>query len=62
MYAYIHTYTYYDYTLLHIYHLRGRRIVLRIRLLHPAAVRCDMVLHQASRARHVRKTGIGGEV
>ena len=29
---------------------------------HPAAVRCDMVLHQAFRARHVRKTGIGGEV
>ena len=23
-------------------------------LLHPAAVRCDMVLHQAFRARHVR--------
>ena len=31
-------------------------------LVHPAAVRCDMVLHQAFRARHVRKTGIGGEV
>ena len=30
--------------------------------LHPAAVRCAMVLHQAFRARHVRKTGIGGEV
>ena len=30
--------------------------------LHPAAVRCDMVLHQAVRARRVRKTGIGGEV
>ena len=29
---------------------------------HPAAVRCDMVLHQACRARHLRKTGIGGEV
>ena len=28
----------------------------------PAAVRCDMVLHQAFRARHVRKIGIGGEV
>ena len=26
------------------------------------AVRCDMVLHQAFRARRVRKTGIGGEV
>ena len=31
-------------------------------LLHPAVVRCDMVLHQAFRARHVRKTGIGCEV
>ena len=30
--------------------------------LHPAAVRCDMVLHRAFRARRVRKTGIGGEV
>ena len=30
---------------------------------HPVAVRCDMVLlHQAFRARHVRKTGIRGEV
>ena len=31
-------------------------------VLQPAAVRCDMVLHQALRARRVRKTGIGGEV
>ena len=30
--------------------------------IHPAAVRCDMLSHQALRARHVRKTGIGGEV
>ena len=30
--------------------------------LHPAAVRCDMVSHQAFRARRVRTTGIGGEV
>ena len=30
--------------------------------LHPAAVRCDMVVHQAFRSRRVRKTGIGGEV
>ena len=30
--------------------------------LHPVAVRCDMVLHQALRVRRVRKTGIGGEV
>ena len=29
--------------------------------LHPAAGRCDVVLHQAFRARHVRQTGIGGE-
>ena len=29
---------------------------------HPAAVRCDMVLHQVFRTRCVRKTGIGGEV
>ena len=28
----------------------------------PAAVRFDMVLHQAFHARRVRKTGIGGEV
>ena len=28
----------------------------------PAAVRCDMVLHQASRAGHVPNNGIGGEV
>ena len=28
----------------------------------PAAVRCDMVLHQAFRARLARKSGIGGEV
>ena len=31
-------------------------------MLHPAAVRCDVVLRQAVRARRVRKTGIGGEV
>ena len=30
--------------------------------IHPAAVRCDMVLHRALRARRVRKNGIGGEV
>ena len=30
--------------------------------LHPAAVRCDMVLHRAFCARHVRTNGIGGEV
>ena len=30
-------------------------------LLHPAAVRCDMVLHQVFRARSVRKNDIGGE-
>ena len=30
--------------------------------LHPAAVWCDMVLHQASRARRVGNTGIGSEV
>ena len=29
---------------------------------HPAAVRCDMVLHQAFCAKLVRKTGIGSEV
>ena len=29
--------------------------------IHPAAVRCDMVLHRALRARHVRTIGIGGE-
>ena len=28
----------------------------------PAAVRCDIVLHQAFRARSVRRNGIGGEV
>ena len=31
-------------------------------VVHPAAVRCDMVLHQAFRARHLRTKGIGGEV
>ena len=31
-------------------------------LLHPAAVRCDMVLHQAFRARRVRDAGVGGKV
>ena len=31
-------------------------------LLHPAAVRCDMVLHQVFRGGRVRKNGIGGEV
>ena len=31
-------------------------------IVHPAAARCDMVLHKAFRARSVRKTGIGGEV
>ena len=30
--------------------------------IHPAAVRCDTVLHQAFRARRVRKSGIGSEV
>ena len=29
---------------------------------HPAAVRCDVVLHRAFRARGMRQTGIGGEV
>ena len=38
------------------------RVVKQRAKVHPAAVRCDMVLHQAFRARHVRKTGIGGEV
>ena len=33
-----------------------------IPLLHPAAVRCNMVLHRAFRARHVRENGVGGEV
>ena len=39
-------------------------IVLGLLLPHlqPAAVRCDMVLHRACRARHVRQNGIGGEV
>ena len=31
-------------------------------MLLPAAVRCDMVSHQAHRARHVRTNGVGGEV
>ena len=31
-------------------------------MIQPAAVRCDMVLHQAFRARYVRNNGIGGEV
>ena len=31
-------------------------------VLHPAAVRCDMVFHQAFCARRVRNNGIGGEV
>ena len=30
--------------------------------LHPAAVRCDMVLPRVFRARHARKHSIGGEV
>ena len=30
--------------------------------LHPAAVRCDMALHQALRARRERRNGIGAEV
>ena len=29
---------------------------------YPAAVVCDMVLHQGSRKRRARKNGIGGEV
>ena len=29
---------------------------------HPAAVRCDMVLHQVFSARRVRKSGSGGEL
>ena len=33
-----------------------------VSVIHPAAVRCEMVLHQAFRARRVRKNGIGGEV
>ena len=33
-----------------------------VETIHPAAVRCDMVLHQAFRAGRVRKNGIGGEV
>ena len=39
---------------------RGGEDVTPLSLL-PAAARCDMVLHRALRARHVRKTGIGGE-
>ena len=35
---------------------------VRLGHLLPAAVRRDMVLHQAFRARHERKSGIGGEV
>ena len=31
------------------------------RLVLPAAVRFDMVLHKVFRARHVQKNGIGGE-
>ena len=33
-----------------------------LNILHPAAVRCDMVLHQACHARRERKHTIGGEV
>ena len=33
-----------------------------IKVVHCAAVRCDMVLHRAFRARILRKTGFGGEV
>ena len=31
-------------------------------MIHPAALRRDMVLYWAFRARHVRRNGIGGEV
>ena len=37
-------------------------VLLLFLLVHPAAVRCDMVLHRALRARRLRKTGFGGEV
>ena len=37
-------------------------LIFSMSLLLPAATRCEMVLHQALRARHVRKNGIGGEV
>ena len=40
-------------------HVSGTRHTYQLQ---PAAVRCDMVLHRVFRARHVRKTGIGGEV
>ena len=39
-----------------------RKSLVRVSKEHPAAVRCDMVLHQDFRARLVRRNGIGGEV
>ena len=62
----------YDNTYIYIYiyigklsrlnqHTLGDR-VLQESSAHPAAMRCDTVLHQAFRARRVRKTGSGGEV
>ena len=41
---------------------RGYNEFDRVKILHPATGRCDMVLHRAFRARHVRNNGIGGEV
>ena len=33
-----------------------------LQVVHPAVVRCDMVLHRVFRARCVQKNGIGGDV
>ena len=58
IYIYIHTHTCYCCSLLFcdlfLIPVSGPVIL-------PAAVRCDMVLHQAFRARHVRKHGISGK-
>ena len=41
---------------------KNKHEILKTDRTHPTAVRCDMVSHQAFRARRVRTTGIGGEV
>ena len=65
IYVYIYIYLFLSlYIYVYIYLSLSLSIYIYIfrRDLRPAAVRCDMVLHQAFRARHVRQNSIGGEV
>ena len=66
----IQTYTYvcvYIYIYMHIHYYAKSYItnpdaLLRVDAIHPAAVRCDMVLHHVCCAILVRKAGTGGVV